>query len=173
LGKLARITLVASRELAPRMRAHLLRREDPLSWSLVPEACDRIRRFCERVGSDAPAEKIVAAYWQNFVHPAPQMIVFVCLDDSGVMAHALLDIEEWAGTRIATVLQYELDRPVPGGEIRRCYAELVRWARSCGATQLQGLAINQRVARVLRQRYGFTEHRILMRRPLAPKILSP
>ncbi len=156
-----------------RMRAHLLRREDALSWSLVPEVCQRIRRFCERVASDAPAELLVQTLWLNFVHATPQMIAFVGLDDSGLVGHALVSIEEWAGTRIATVLQYEVDHPVPREEIRRCYGELVRWARSCGATQLQGLAINHRVARVLRQRYGFTERYVLMRRPLGPKILSP
>lgn len=155
------------------MRALLLRREDPLSWSLVPEVCERIRRFCELVGSDTPAEMLVQAYWQSFVQPKPLMIAGVALDDTGIVAHVLLVIEEWAGTRTATVFQHQHDRPIPREELRRGFEAVLTWARSCGAMQFQGLALDRRVARIARQRYGFKEHRILMRRPIEPEVPSP
>jgi hypothetical protein len=134
----------------------------------MPEACERIGRFCQQVAADVPAELLVETLWHNFIAANPLMIAFLGLEDSGVVGHCLVDIESWAGSteKFATVLQFQLDRPVPRSEMQRCYAQLVRWALSHDATQLQALASNERTARLFRQRYGFATHRILMRRPL-------
>jgi len=119
------------------------------------------------MGSDAPPDRIIGAYWYNFVSPTPKLVLAVALDDSGIIVgHCLAEIEEWDGVTVAMVLQLELDKAVPKSEIRRGYEALTRWAKASGATRIQALAVNRKVARLLRLRYGFEEHRILVRRPL-------
>jgi hypothetical protein len=134
----------------------------------MPEACDRIRSFCERLGSDAPPEMMVRALQIQFVTERPEVICIVALGEAGLAGHLLANLERWGGKVRAHVLQLEIDdQAVPRREKIAAIRTLVGWARDMGAEGIQAFIPEQHFARLsFWKRLGFEQKYIVMRRPL-------
>lgn len=152
------------------MKAVLLRRDDPLSWSLMPAVCDRIRRFCETVGADAPAEMMIQALQVQFVLERPEVICIVAVNEDGIMGHLLANLEHWGGKVHAHVLQLEIDdQSVPVAQKLAAFRMLIGWARDHGAAGIQAFIPEKYFDRLgFWKRMGFAQKYVVMRRPLDP-----
>lgn len=154
------------------MRVHVFHRSDPLSWALMPYACERIWRFCETFPTDFSqgAAAFVETFQVNFASPDPRMVLLVVIEGEQLVGHALLDIQTYWKKTVVNVQQLRIDRPWPRAEldqeIARIEPVLAAWAARHGATEFRCLTASGTVARVLRSRYGFEEHGILIRRDI-------
>ena len=145
----------------------IFRREDPEAWPLGPHLFERIAKFCKEYDSDSVPELIVQALVEDFALGAGKLVAVALVVDGRVAGHILVTMEEWGGKLYATIIQFELDVPLPREERLAWARWLEDWARARGAVAMQALARTRALARAFRA-YGFEEKRILLRKPLAP-----
>ncbi len=141
-----------------------LRMSEFRAWALFPYAAKRCADFCAKYDSDADPAEMVKQVQQAFMYPG-QASLLVLLRDGRTVGHLLVTMENWFGTKMATVIQYETDEPVPRAVQMGWLEWFEDWARERGAKFFQCLTRNEDLARVF-QRYGYKRERILMRKPL-------
>lgn len=135
-------------------------------WQLFPHAILRIVKFCQQYDSDADAKKLVAQLKTNFVYSEPNGYILLLLEGQTVVGHILVAMEEWFGTKMATIIQLEIDKPMDRELQKRALEDVENWARLKGATFVQCMARNDTVARAFSIYHGFTRQRIMMRKSL-------
>jgi hypothetical protein len=143
----------------------ILKKEDPLSWALLPHAIERVKRFCTTFGTDMNPDELAKLIQHHFVSDDPLMIVRVGVEKGrGIFAHALACIDEITGNRFLTIMHMESDEPYRDREaIREAFTEFKIWGLKHGASQCQLVTPDEAHARMFERFYGFKKHRILMR----------
>lgn len=151
------------------MDAIFLRNSEASHWALMGEVLDRIGLFCAKYGSVADPALLRQSVSNHFAVGSPLVLAVALVDSpAGLVGHLLAETSDWAGSRFATILQYELDVPMPEDFRKRHFARIEEWARSIGAAGVQVFARNRAVARAFR-RYGLLEDATLMRKALTPE----
>lgn len=157
-----------------------LLREYPEAWARMPEALARIEKFCARYDTDTAPDVLAEAVRLHFLYdqPGPDrplaggVRVLVALDGETMIGHAVLSLENWCGRLHVTILQYELDRPIPTSLVRDAVEQIVAWARARGAVSLRLFARQDErgAARArLFRRWGFRPTWLRMDLPLEPE----
>jgi hypothetical protein len=146
-------------------RYFILRKDDPLSWALMPQAVERIRQFCVTFGTDTDPDQIADYIQKNFVMDDPMMVVMVGVEKGrGVFAHALACIDEITGSRFLTIMHMESEEPYRDREaLKAAFTELKIWGLKHGASQCQLVTSDEAHVRMFERFYGFKKHRVLMR----------
>lgn len=165
------------------MIALLLEKKNRTHWALMPFVLDRVREFCKRWESVADPEQLCQQIVNCFVLGNPAVIVLALIDEANgaLVGHVLAETSDWAGSRFATILQYELDQPQPTDaqprrafsleDRRRGFAAIEEWARQQKCLGVQVFARNPKVARAFRA-YGLSQNAVLMRKPVESPIAS-
>lgn len=147
----------------------VVEKSDPLAWGLMPMLCERIRAFCTKYDSDAKPETFIQQLQTSFVLREPGIIGMLLLDGNvNVTGHIVVSLEEWMGTRMATILQLESDEPLTEELVRAPLEWFEWWAIANKAEHFQCFARNQAAARLFERKYGFQNMRVLMRKKLQP-----
>lgn len=152
------------------LEAVVLSADDQRSWGYFPYAIYRIASFAREHDSDADVGMMVTQLKISFVRPDGPASIILLLDDGQVIGHLLTTIEEWFGTKFATIVQYSLDKPCPRNFTILALEEVERWAKSRGATFVQCLALDDKRARAFSVFHGFTKNRIVMRKALSTDV---
>ena len=153
------------------LETYALCSSDARSWSLFPYAAQRIARFAQKYDSDADVMMLIASLKQQFTHPRPMIQTVVLLNgDKSVDGHLLVSLEEWFGTRFATLVQYETDIATPHNLTTPTLDWVEAWARENGAQFMQALALNDKIARAYSVFRGFDRNRIIMRKSLSTDV---
>lgn len=138
----------------------------PWAWAAMPELERRIRDFCVRHDTDLPADLLIRSVHASYIADVPNMLVILAIDDGQVIGHLLVDLADWGGRKVATIVQYALDGMVPIEVLRKGLGLIEQWARGRGCQAVQVLAISEELARAYGRFYGFRRHRVLMRKRL-------
>lgn len=145
----------------------VVERRDAAGWAYMPELLKRVDEFCTKYDSDSKPGKFIEAMIQSFVMTQPGIIGMLLIDKDGkTIGHLVIALEEWMGAKMATIVQIEADVALTSDLIDAPLDWLQRWATANGADHFQCLARNEIVARLFRQKYGFEQKRILMRKRL-------
>ena len=145
-------------------------RTDPISWSYFPYIVLRAQAFIKEYDADANPQIFADVMVANFAAATPSMIAIGLINESGfLVGHLVVQIEDYMGSRFATIIQLEVDSEsaLKPEVIAPAYDWIKGWAAKCGAKRLQCMARNDAVARLFRQRYGFEKKRVLMTLALA------
>jgi hypothetical protein len=148
-----------------RFEIRSLTAEDAAGWALMPFAMYRIAQFVKNYDSDADPAMMLAHLKLEFSNPKPRMLVLVLLEDGAMRGHLLAGIEEWFGSRFATVVQYETDTPVPLDLTREAFGAVEEWGKSHGCKAMRAITRNAALARTF-GRYGFSGERVIITKPL-------
>jgi len=150
-----------------------LTKDKPLSWALMPGALERIRAFCAQYDTDSSGQQLCDAVTAHFATPNPMVLVVVALRGTGIpgerkkmIGHLLASIDTYHDKKFATILQYQLDERVDTSILKATLDRLGTWAGSHGAEQFQVLAQSRSLAKAFEKFYGFSEHRVLLRRKI-------
>jgi hypothetical protein len=149
------------------LEAVVLRSSDARSWWLFPAAVLRVSEFVRKYDSDADPLLMVAQLKQAFIHPRPAAHLMVLLEDNVIVGHLLVIVETWFGTDFATIVQLEIDRPVPRAMARDTMAFIEDWAKEMGCKFIQCMARNEQVARAFKIFHGFERTRVMMKKSLS------
>lgn len=150
------------------MKVKFLEKNDPFSWALAPIIFERIKKFIVKYNCDGDPETMVKVVQQHFILDNPLMLMLAGLDDnSKVIGHALACIDELHGKRWLTIMHLELDELNELEVKREALAKLKKWGMDRGATEAQILTSTDSRVRLFTEQYGFKEHRIQMRQPIA------
>lgn len=151
------------------------RPSDPRAWGAMPQIFQRVAHFCEEYRSDASIERLGQSILTNFAAEKPLLRVFAFLEcipqpdgsiSPVVRGHVLVEVDEWAGKKCLTVIQFELDRDakIPRETLELGIRVLDEWARVEGASDIRIVARNTAVARLFRSRYGYEPRGVLMKK---------
>mgnify|MGYP001384002624 CR=1 FL=1 len=144
-------------------RIYPLSRLDPGSWALIPRVVDRVAMFCRKHDTDTPAEVICQRVVEHFVvdEATRQTVrVWVGVQGDELIGHCLVTLDEWCGTIIGTIVQYESDLPLERALVVAAFGEIAEWAKSKGARTLRLLTLHKddrghARARLFQRLYGF------------------
>lgn len=155
------------------MRVEILHHKNRGSWQYFPAFLDRVRAFVNTYDSDMKLDLLEQVMRMSFVSDVPTMLMFVGLDDDGIVfGHCLAMNENWMGNPVTTVVQLEADQIVP----QEVWADGMQAIRTFSAfhraTYIQLAARSRAVARLFRK-YGFEETRVLMRQPVEGRAPLP
>lgn len=139
-----------------------------VSWRLMPDALDRIEKFCQKYETDGDERWSRETLIKAFASDAPNLMCFLLLECDKVVGHVLCGLDEWAGKRFLTILQYEMDGPGDPNVILKALRDLEQWGRAIGANGWQAICRDATLARVFRTYYGFEESGFLVRRAFSP-----
>lgn len=145
---------------------------DARAWAYWPIGAKRVADFCVKYDTDADPMLMVAQLRTAFVQPKSNAYILLLLEDGNVIGHLLVTLEEWFGTRIASIVQYELDKTIPrsmANETLRCVED---WARQAGAAFVQCMARNEAVARTFSTYFNFKRERVMLRKSLSTDVAS-
>ena len=144
-----------------------------LGWQLFPLGLQRVYNFCQKYDSDADPAMLCAAIKREFIEPNPKSAIILAMDtdESGVtkpVGHLLVSLESWYGTKMATIVQYEVDggTKIPRAQLRECFGKVERWALLSGAKFLQCMARGPKEARAFSIFYGMQPQRTMMRKTI-------
>lgn len=140
---------------------------DASAWALMPELFRRVENFNLRYDTDSKPGRLNEALRRSFIESMPGMIGMLLLTDKAVIGHLVVTLEDWMGTKMATIIQLESDEPITPEMMDVPYEFLHHWAAGNGCAFLQCMARSEVVARLFRQKYGFDQKRILMRKAIA------
>lgn len=142
-----------------------LRREVPEHWAYMPHVLGRVQRFCKAYASIADPKVLTQQAMNHFAAGSPLVAAFVLLDDGNgqIVGHVLCETTDWAGSRYAIILQYELDAVMPEADRIRGFQVVEEWAQHAGAWGVQIFARTPAHARAFR-RYGLGYEATLMRK---------
>lgn len=144
------------------------------AWRLMPDAIERVERFCQKYETDGDERWSRETLVKAFASDTPNLMCFLMLECEKVVGHVLCGLDEWAGKRFLTILQYEMDGPGDPAAVLRGLRALEQWGRSIGANGWQAICRNATLARVFRTYYGFQESGYLVRRDFSsPSADSP
>lgn len=156
------------------MQVLRLHPNDPTSWIVMPQVCERMVKFArEEYGGCPPL--LVSHWWWHFVvqdlHPEQAlMAVWVRLEDGlRVVGHVLAEVANEHGVPYLCITQTAVDRGIPfdAAGNRAVWNEIEAWGRSHGCVEVRTLARDARVARLDRRLYGLeVVERVPMRRIL-------
>lgn len=132
---------------------------------LLFEYLQRIKSFCERYGTDADVIVMMEYITGMYYNKTPSMMLFVIVDeDEKIIAHALVSIEDFFGSKYINILQYERDEKFPGDEKKKFFDFITEWGLTNGADRIKIQARNEAVAGLF-EKYGFSRsERVLMER---------
>jgi hypothetical protein len=117
-------------------------KSDPRAWAFMPAVLERVRAFCERYDLDSTPHVLSQTVIEHFVVDEARSSVraLVALREERIVGHCLVSLEAWCGTVYATVVQYEMDEPLPTQQVRDTLEQVEWWAKGKGATVLRVLA---------------------------------
>lgn len=155
-----------------------LRWSDARSWPLVPQLFGRIIEFCEKYGSDADPGRLIRSVATNYIAEPPILRAFGFVETkkfedgtaiSTLRGHVLVEVDEWAGRRCLTVVQFEIDHGygITPELLQHGRSVLDEWARLEKATDVRIVARNEAVARLFRSRYGYEPRGVLMKKAVS------
>lgn len=146
----------------------ILRKENPAAWALMPHAIDRIKRFCVTYGTDLNPEVVAQLVQSNFISDKPMiMIVVGYRRDIGVFCHAMGVIDDITGNRFLTIVQFESDIPFADRkQVAEMWKEFEKFGLLRGAKEAQLVTSSPKLVDVFEKRYGFKQHRFMMRKEL-------
>jgi hypothetical protein len=145
----------------------VVEKKDPLAWAMMPALKARIEKFCATYDSDAKPDLFLQQLEQSFILVHPGIIGMLLLDDkAAIVGHIVLTLEDWMGTKMATILQLECDVPLTEELFRVPLEWFEWWAKASGAQFFQCFARNEAAARLFEKKFGFEKKRVLMRKRL-------
>lgn len=125
------------------------------------EFLSRVLSFCEKYDSDADKNVLFAEVVREMHTLDPSITGWVIYreDTMEVVAHCLVAVENYFGSRSVSVLQAELDEQHrPGrGVITEVWKKVKAYAYTRYIDRIKIMARNHKVARVFRRFYGFKE----------------
>lgn len=139
-------------------------KENPFAWALMPELLSRVKGFCQKFDTDSNGEVLAEAIIAHFTTTNPSVLAVVAFNGRKMVGHLLASIDLYHDKKYATIIQYELDKPVDMGILQAALDRIGQWGKSHGAEQVQVLAQSDKLAKAFRRFYDFRQHRILMRR---------
>lgn len=146
-----------------------LEKNDDLAWAYMPTYLARVSEFSRKYDGDADVKTLQEAIERTFTSPQPGGLFLAYINGYERMAgHLLVTLETWFGTKMATIVQYELDEPLGREATQHSLAFIEDWAKKNGSEFLQVLAVNEKVARIYSIYDGFTRNKIMMRKSLRP-----
>lgn len=142
---------------------------DARAWHFLPALLARVEKFCQRYDSEATTTTVLALIKSEFVKPFPGTVGWLWLSELGEpIGHMLLTIGEWMGTRIVTVLQFEVDRvPFPKQLGDAMMDWLDRFARANQAKNIHCNTRNEALARLFKRQYGFEKQMAMLSKPVS------
>ncbi len=145
----------------PPVILHRIEPGSDAAWRLMPHVLRRVIRFCIEQPTELNPDEMHLLVRHHFFTGSPQLGLWAVEDDAGtVVAHVLAVFD--TKQQHVFIYQLQIDREV--GALRRDALQAVEdWARAMGATAIQ--AVTWQPTR-LWQRYGFEEHRRVVRRKL-------
>lgn len=150
------------------VKIHMLDRQKPMSWWLMPEFLDRVKEFCLKEDTDSDATLLTETIMRDFVAEQHVFALMVGIAESRVCGHLLASIDRWYEKRFCTVLQYKWDKGlgVSRGLIQAGFDSLSDWANLNQCVEIQALVPDLRHVRRLKMLYGFRPHKTLMRKEI-------
>ena len=152
------------------MRVVLLHATDPQTHALLKPALDRVMEFTQANESDADTNILFAELSAAYFHQNPTTMTWVGVDDDGaIVAHMVATIDNYYGGRFVTIHQLWKD---PGEEITqeqrgKMFDSLFKWGRDNGCKDVRVYAMNEIVAGVFEEGYGFTRtERVMLKVPI-------
>jgi len=138
--------------------------------ALLRTALERVMAFVSMNESDADPEILYAELSSAYFQPNPTTMMWVGLNDDGaIVAHMVATIDNYYGGRFVTIHQLWKD---PGEEITKkqrseMFGSLFEWGASHGCQDVRVYAINETVARVFEEGYGFVRtKRVMLKVPI-------
>jgi hypothetical protein len=131
---------------------------------VIRKAWDRINEFCQKYESEADLDILFEDVMQNYFSSSPRMLIFVLLDNEEIVAHMLVTLDEYYGSRFITIQQYWKDPGVKiPMEIRiAVFQKMGQWGKDNGVSQLRIWAKDSDTADHF-EKYGFTrDQKIIM-----------
>jgi hypothetical protein len=126
--------------------------------------------FTERYESDADTEILYAELAAAYFQTQPTTMLWVGLnDDEQIVAHLFATIDNYYGGRFVTIHQLLKDSGEEITEEQRAemFGALKEWGRGHGCTDIRVYAINDAVAGVFEEGYGFTRtERVMLKTPI-------
>lgn len=142
-----------------------LRRDDPTSCLIFPKFLDRVVDFIRLYGSDADPIWMRQAVFNAFQDRSPDCLLLAALNDkTEIIAHAIVRIDLIEQRPSAFIVQVENNSRDPA--IMEKGLELIEnWRKQKGLKSLSNMALNEKVMRLWKIKYGFKNLRWLMVRP--------
>jgi hypothetical protein len=132
----------------------------------LPAALRRIADFCTKYNSDAHPDVMLAQIHAQVIAQTPTVIVVVGARGNKVIAHMLVELQEYYGCRYAMITQLAVDRDakVLRETMERGLDMVDTWTKSMGGIKQRIWARSPSVARLFR-RHGFIDsEKVLMER---------
>jgi len=150
-------------------KVFLLHKDDPLSWTILPQVCDRIRLFCEHHSTDTDPEVLCEMLSPHFTAPHPLIDAVVAAWEMKLVGYLLASLDDWYGTKAVTVLQYQHDGGFAGitrDILTKGFAILEDWGRERDADYIQALVQDRKIVIAHKRFHHFKAHSLLMRRSI-------
>lgn len=139
----------------------------------MPDAMRRIVRFCSQYSEDDPTGgDLCRSLVNSFVADDPPVMAVLLMQDDTVVGHLLLSLDKWLQQQVLSLVQFQLDRPLPRDFVKRELAGVEEWGRLHGCAKVQAFAISEKLARAYRVFHGFGYYATIVRKPLGPGVES-
>lgn len=152
----------------PQPTFHILHKDNPLSWTLLPEFLSRAIEFCRENDPDGDPDYLYTSIAKDFAEGGQDYCCIVGLVAGKVIGHGLVEIYTHHRKRIATVAQATID-PKSGVEIRAIDGlqdEAVRWATERNCYRIQAFVKPGIRERWLKSLHGYKTYSVCMRKEL-------
>lgn len=154
----------------------VLRRDQPLSWALMPQLLNRLMRFLDSYDTDTPKQELFEQVSRMFAAGDGRLGVWMIVDGSKVVGHLLAQPEpvgyEQGPWQYVLIRQAEVDPKVDARALTKQVMALVEgWAQRLGTTKIYMLTHRNDAA--MARRWGFTFFKHLMAKPVGQKSLGP
>jgi len=144
---------------------------NPVAWLFMPQVLQRARDFSDKFELDFNADLIEEAIRLNFVVNNPQYLTLASVEGSKAVGHLVASIDtltDFRGQpvkRYLTILQAEHDSDHKmSDDFRKAALEVCKeWAKTYSCDAIQILCEGEWRKRLFRDRYGFKEHKTLMK----------
>lgn len=152
------------------MKVVLMHVSNPETHAFLRTALERVMTFVSMNDSDADPEILYAELAAAYFQPNPTTMMWVGADEDGaIVAHMVATIDNYYGGRFVTIHQLWKD---PGEEITteqraEMFGSLKEWGRGHNCADIRVYAINDTVAEVFEEGYGFTRtERVMLKTPI-------
>ena len=154
-------------KIRPELTALLLKREDPLSWGLMPDYFARVVKFCATYDPEENPDVLIKNIMEDFTNDQHVYCLPVILKDNRMVGHGLFKIRVYGTKRLALLTQAAFDKGegVEAEGINGLVESLELWAHQNGCTAMEAWVDDQEVReRALRIFHHFQRYKIVMRK---------
>lgn len=138
-----------------------------MAWAYLPLLLQRIRSFSQYHEGIGNPDALARAMEINFISDEPVLLALIIVDDDGqVIAHALVSLDEWLGTKYITLQQYQTDRAIPRDRINEGLRYIENWGRLRGAEEARAVVDGEKLQRAYKIFLGLKPYKMIMNKSL-------